>query len=372
MKNNKIAFIKMGAFSHTNQNVYNMLKKEFPDINIDVIDIWEDIVQWKSLQNLMHAFLEHGIKIFYTKKNFINSLIYNTYIFKETKKRIGFRLENSNYLFTFQTQSIFDCSVNGIPHFLYTDHTVLENKQYPDFDFDKQIFSAQWLKLEKSIYDNASICFTMSSNISKSIIEQYKCDQNKVICAYAGPNSSLPKTFNKNRVLDKTQNILFVGVDWERKGGPTLIKAFEIILKTHPEATLTIVGCNPKIKIHNCNVVGKVPLSQVGQYYENASIFCLPTNLEPFGLVFLEAMSFGLPIVATNIGAIPDFIDEGKNGYKVEPKNPKKLANKLLLLLNDPVKCEKFGQYGHKLFTEKYSWVNVGKIIHKNIQPFLV
>ncbi len=117
----------------------------------------------------------------------------------------------------------------------------------------------------------------------------------------------------------KNKIILFVGIDWERKGGPDLFEAFKEIVKKHPDAKLVIIGASPKIKNANCQVLGKIPLEKVPGYYKNAAVFCMPTKREPFGLVYLEAMLYKLPVVATNIGAIPDFIQNDKNGYLVEP-----------------------------------------------------
>jgi glycosyltransferase involved in cell wall biosynthesis len=73
----------------------------------------------------------------------------------------------------------------------------------------------------------------------------------------------------------KSKNILFVGVEWQRKGGPILLKVFEQVLARYPDASLTIVGCNPKnINLPNCNIIGKVSVDQVIEYYNSANVFC--------------------------------------------------------------------------------------------------
>ncbi len=361
----------MGSFSYTNESILEILKNEYPNNSIEVIDIWKDIVQIKSVTNILNALYEYGPKMFSSKKFLLRSLIYNTYIFKKVKKEINKLLKNGDYLFTFQTQSLFDTSVDGIPNYIYTDHTFLANEKYPGFNKNDILYNDKWINCEKSIYQNARLNFTMSTNITKSIIDDYACLEGKVKCVYAGSNISIN---NMNDVPNKrfsSKNILFVGVDWERKGGPSLEKAFRNILKKHSDATLTIVGCSPKIDIQNCNIIGKVPLAEVGQYYEKASIFCLPTTLEPFGIVFLEAMSNKLPIVATDIGAIPDFIIDNKNGYKIKPGDSDALAEKLLVLLESPEKCEQFGKFGFDNILSKYSWDDVGREIKKNISNSL-
>jgi len=229
----------------------------------------------------------------------------------------------------------------------------------------------KWIACEKSIHHNATLNFTMSSNISYSIKNDYGCPEDKIKCVLVGSNveqKKLNKLSNKKEYL---KNILFVGVDWERKGGPILEKAFKKVLQKHPDSSLTIVGCSPKLELENCTVVGNLPLQEVLSYYEKADIFCLPTLREPFGIVFIEAMAYELPIVATDIGVIPDFIINGKNGYRVKPEDFELLAEKLIELLDSPEKCEAFGKYGAHHIASEYRWEKVGKKIYDSIENSL-
>jgi glycosyltransferase involved in cell wall biosynthesis len=161
--------------------------------------------------------------------------------------------------------------------------------------------SRSWAELERSAYRNASMAFTMSGNISRSLIEDYGCPAQRVECVYAGSNVSAATFESIDSARFSSKNILFVGVDWERKGGPVLLDAFRRLRRSHPEARLAIVGCSPQVNEHGVEVVGRVSLTDVAQFYRKASIFCLPTLNEPFGLVFLEAFSYGLTIVATRL-----------------------------------------------------------------------
>src|SRR5262249_32931897 len=160
----------------------------------------------------------------------------------------------------------------------------------------------------------------------------------------------------------------FAGVDWERKGGPCPVSAFKIVQQKHPCARLTIVGCSPQLELHNCEIVGQIPLEQMKNYYAQTSVFCLPTLLEPFGIVFIESFLYKIPIVATNLGALPDIVENGKSGYLVEPNNPSELAHALDELLSDPSKCCKFGENGYRTVLERYSWNATGKRIRQEIQ----
>ena len=361
----KIAFIKSGAFSHTNGRTLQALTREFPELKIDVIDVERDLVQTKGLGNLLTVMKMYGLDILLGKKKPWECLIRTTHIFKKIKTAAINRLTKDDYAFSFQTQSLFDASAPGLPHFVYTDHTHLANLDNPIFDRNK-LFPTAWVQLEKTIYHNATLNFTMSHNISKSMIKDYACDPRKVVCVYAGSNA-----IRDNVKIDPrkyaNKHILFVGVNWVMKGGPELAGAFKKVLQVHPDAQLTIVGCSPQLDLPNCHVVGRIPVEEVGRYYEQASVFCLPTRTEALGIVFIEALTHKLPIVANNIEAVPDFIEHGQTGYLVEPSNIEQLANALLDLIGDPIKCQAFGERGYQIVAEKYSWEKVGARLRENI-----
>lgn len=369
MSKGKIAFLKNGSFSHLNEFIFETLSKAFPEYVVDIYDIKKDIINPVHFINLAHIFKEYGTDVLFGKKHLANCQIKTTYMFHKIKKNISNKLKNENYQFTFQSQSLFDASVEGIPHFVYSDHTHLANLYYPLFD-KSQLFSDAWIKLERSIYENARLNFTMSSNISRSLVEHYDIDPAKVCCVFAGNNvQNSDEPVNEQKYAQK--NILFVGVNWERKGGPLLAAAFKNVLNVHQDATLTIVGCSPDLDLPNCTIVGRIPLEKVAYYYKNASIFCLPTNIEPFGIVFLEAITYKLPIIGTNIGAIPDMVSDGETGYLIEPNDQTLLEQKLIELLDSPVKCSDFGKKGYTLNKKKYSWDSVGAAIRSSIEKEL-
>lgn len=371
MQSKKIVFVKAGSFSHINKNVVKILQKHFYDLKLEVIDV-KDL--WKKhsyilIANLFFAFKEFGFKkMLRSKKMFIWYFLSTSYLFKVTKYLISRRLAKESYVFSFQTLAAFDASTERAPHFVYIDSTEMANLYYPYFD-KSNLWPESRLELERSVYHNATKNFTMYTRMNKSLIEQYDCAPKKVVCVYAGSNADSNTTNTQRKYENK--NILFVGVDWSRKGGPVLAEAFEKVLQIHPDAQLTIVGCYPNLNLPNCNVVGRIPLEEVPRYYESASIFCLPTRFEPFGIVFIEALMHKLPLVATDVGAITDFIIHGENGYLVKPDNSEQLAMSLIALLGEPSKCQTFGERGYRLAVERYSWDKVGSRMREIIEPII-
>lgn len=369
--NKEIIFFKIGSFSHINSNVERELIRNFPENKVTVIDVWEKIRKDKALVSLLmgNIIKEYGFDILTNKKNVKDCLFITPHIFNRIRKIAEKAAAGKEILFTFQTQSLFDASVSGIPHFLYTDHTFLENHRYPEFD-SRKMPSEKWLKMERAIYANAQLNFTMSTNITNSLISDYGIDKRRIFNAGAGSNLMFRPIMERKRDYSG-QNILFVGARWDRKGGPELVKAFLKVIKTFPDAKLTIIGSSPAINHPNIKVLGKLPLDEVMKYYADASVFCLPTRLEPFGIVFIEAMMFSLPVIATGIGAIPDMIKNGENGILIAPDNHEQLASALTELLSDPEKCRKFGEAGFTRYSDGYTWEKVGQKMSERIKLVL-
>jgi glycosyltransferase involved in cell wall biosynthesis len=364
----KIAFIKKGRFSHTNTSVGTLLVKFFPDHEVEFIDI-RDLVEanrplvWANRASILR---NYGLDIATRQRTLWECFYHTPYMFRKVKELvqdiIGKR--KNEFSFTFQTQSLYDASVPGLPHFIYTDHTNLANLHYEGFG-EAKIFPT-WNPLEKLIYQNATKIFTMSEHVRHSLIDQYQADPNKVTCIQAGCNLEFkPIPLQNDNYRNK--NILFVGVEWERKGGLLLVEAFKTVLKKHPDARLTIVGCSPKISVQNCEIIGQIPLEEVRQHYAKASVFCLPTRIEPFGIVFIESMLYRIPVVAPRLGALPDFVENNKSGRLVSPNNVDELAECLIDLLNDPEKCKRLGDAGYDAVKDRYSWDAVGARIKQNI-----
>lgn len=361
----KIAYIRV--HSHPiNDSIVRMLAKQFPMSEVVVIDVGESIKKDRTavLTNTFFVFKEYGSDILRGKKEFKECFWRTTYIFKEIKELMSNILSPDDYAFSFQNQSLFDASKAGLPHYVYTDHTHLANLGYPSFN-KEDLYSKRWIELEKTIYHNATLNFTRNSFAERSIIRDYSCPSSKVFCAYAGTNITTSPKVDERKYSSK--NILFVGVDWERKGGPELVEAFRHVLKVHPSSQLTIVGCRPRLKISNINVVGAVTRQEMSRYYEKASVFCLPSRIDLSPNVILEASAHALPIVATEIGGIPDRVLDGETGYLVKYGDVGRLAEVLTDLVGNGEKCKALGERGKRFVAEKYNWEKVGTDIAKRI-----
>ena len=151
-------------------------------------------------------------------------------------------------------------------------------------------------------------------------------------------------------------SILFVGRLVNVKGVEFLIHALPLIMRQFPQTTLTIVGegFGKTALIHlaqqlqleaSIHFVGWIPHEDLPPYYQAASIVGIPSLWpENFPTVCSEAMSAGRPVIGTRVGGIPEMIDDGVNGYLVEPANAGQIAEKALFLFSNPHILQEFGR----------------------------
>ncbi len=177
----------------------------------------------------------------------------------------------------------------------------------------------------------------------------------------------------RKEFADGKINILFVGRLEQRKGLGYLLNACAKIKNSLHNSRLIIVGPGTMLRhryeklvkdmglTDNVVFVGFVPSDELPSYYRSADIFCAPaTGGESFGIVLLEAMACGKPVVATNIQGYASVLANGEEGLLVPPRDAKSLAHALLSLLNDKNLRLKMGAKG-RIKAEKYSWPNISR-----------
>ncbi len=366
--NKKIGFVKSGSFSHINESVRVQLEEKFPDHDLVVWDVRSMVRRPipSFLRSMVGMVSAYGVADLIRRRDPVDCFIQSPACFTLIRDQVRRRVSPSGFAFTLQTQSMWDASVPGVPHFVYTDNTHLA--RFQETGVDRGGFLGEWwLNLEQQIYQRADRIFTMSHNVGRSLIEDYGTAEDKVRCVFAGSNVEMPSSCSHDPTRYARKAILFVGVAWERKGGPELLEAFENLLRRHPDATLTIAGCQPRVRLPNCQVLGRLPLDQVAKLYEAASLFCLPTRNEPFGIAFVEAMHHSLPLIGTAIGAIPDFITPEENGLIVPVGDPAALAAALDRALSDPIALGRMGRRSLELARDRYTWGRVGERLREEI-----
>jgi glycosyltransferase involved in cell wall biosynthesis len=173
-------------------------------------------------------------------------------------------------------------------------------------------------------------------------------------------------------------NILYAGRLIEVKGVQYLIEALPRVLEMHPRAKLIIVGSGPlksrllelsgRLHLQNqVQFIDDVPQEELVRYYSMADVFVLPSVItdegetEGFGVVLLEAMACGVPVIGSAIGGIPDIIEDGETGLLAQQKNPGDLAEKINRALADKELHQRLSRRGHDFVKERFSWPLIAK-----------
>ncbi len=334
-----VLLITNGSFSHINEQIEREIKLAFPDCRIVRVDP-------STHRNVSRLHIGNFVNLGYTLFAHSWLLMTRRRTRSECMSLSRFRMWQlrrwflkftkpwqESCLFTLSTQMLFDAHIAGIRHYLYVDHTHLVNLTYPGFDTRRIMKS--YVKSEERIFGHARRVFVMSANVQRSLESDYGIPSDRVVLAGAGANAPLIPV-NTDVTRYASGRILFVGIDWERKGASHLIEAFGEIAEEFPNATLRMVGREGKDWPGHVIGIGRLTLAQVSQEMADAAIFCFPTQCEPFGIVILEAMQLGLPIITTDIGALPELVDAGQSGILVPPGNVEALAAALRLLLASP------------------------------------
>ncbi|MBV9581581.1 MAG: glycosyltransferase family 4 protein [Chloroflexi bacterium] len=174
-----------------------------------------------------------------------------------------------------------------------------------------------------------------------------------------------------DELADGRPTVLFVGRLEKRKGLRFLLRAWPMVLKRQPEARLVVVGRGRPLEGYkrfaarqgwspsDVMFAGYVAAEDLPRYYQACDVFCAPnTGQESFGIVLLEAMAAGAPIVASDIPGYRDVLTNGEEGLLVERQNPGALADGLCRLLGNPELRASMRQSG-RLKARDYDWPRV-------------
>jgi glycosyltransferase involved in cell wall biosynthesis len=153
--------------------------------------------------------------------------------------------------------------------------------------------------------------------------------------------------------------VLCVARMYPRKRLPDLLRAAAVLRARVPGVQVRIVGRGPEWaaveRLHgdlglgdSVALLGDLTRERLAEEYVNASVFCLPSVQEGFGIVFLEAMAAELPVVACRIAAVPEVVTDGATGLLVAPRDPAALAEALERLLADRALAKRLGQEGRR------------------------
>lgn len=217
--------------------------------------------------------------------------------------------------------------------------------------------NAEIIELERRAFAQLDHVFTMAGYIARDVADFYGVPERKITVI----NTGIGQPFASPGPKDYSRpTILFVAkLRFEEKGGALLLEAFRRARAQRPDLRLILVGQDqyrrfadvPGVEAH-----GHVSRETLEALYHEASLFAMPALLEPWGLVYVEALANRLPVVGLRRGALPEITENGRHGFLVPDPDPDALAATLLDALSDPARLREMGERGQAHVLSSYSW----------------
>jgi len=237
----------------------------------------------------------------------------------------------------------------------------------PGYNFLKPISTLILNKLIQKLDCRIAVSQPAMEFVSKHFPGNYHITPNGVDTKHFSPNVAPIDEF-----CDGKLNILFVGRLEKRKGADYLLKAYQLVKRDISNSRLIIVGPGTRLRSKYEKIVERNDLRDVvfagftsyddlPRYYKTADVFCAPaTGWESFGIILLEAMAVGKPVIASNIPGYASVLTHGVEGLLVPPKDEEKLTQALTLLLTDESLRQQMGAKGI-LKAGEYDWEHVAQ-----------
>ncbi len=246
------------------------------------------------------------------------------------------------------------------PYAIYTDNLlVLTRRHYPAWSRLSRGAARRFVELEAAHCRGAALLMPWSEFVGEALVRDYGCDPERVVVV--PPGSRFPLAPLEERGWG-SRAVLFVGFEFERKGGPELLEAWRRIRVAVPDARLRIVGPPRPGGALPAGVewIGRLDdAARLRQLYSESDVFALPSRFEPYGLVFLEAMARGTACVSGDVGAQPEIVRAGESGFNAKSGDPAAIADAIVPLLRDPALAESVGRRGWEQARDGATWESV-------------
>ena len=199
----------------------------------------------------------------------------------------------------------------------------------------------------------------MSEWLRQDIVRELGISADRVHCVGGGSNIDVTKIDASRK---NGSRFLFVGKSWERKNGPLVVGAFRKLQEMFPDRQLELYIAGPEkapesvVGVKNVIFLGLQSHEALIEYYNLCDYFVMPSKFEAYGLVFAEALSFGLPCIGKNFCAMPEFIKDDETGYLIEHDDVDELADALSRLLVNGERLSTNVRLNQADIIRKYSW----------------
>ena len=264
--------------------------------------------------------------------------------------------------FTIHVRGIYRPS--AIPYAPFIDTTQQYAREaWPDWVRCETGF-ARSLRSEQLFYRNADLLFVSGSHLVSTLVEFYGVRPDRIVVVGGGTNHFGGVKGGSTPNIQPEPRILFIAKSARMKGLDTLLSAFQVVRRIFPAATLTVVGPHEPTLLPGVEFVGPIwNREELARLLMQSTVLCHPARYESYGLVLQEAMSLGVPCIATSVGGIPEVLGYGQRGLLVPPERPDSLAAAILRLQRSPELAQLLARQGFEFATVTMTWGIVARRI---------
>jgi len=266
--------------------------------------------------------------------------------------------------------------LQGVPYYLLQDMDIdtiirwkTKGKRTYVFDYFPLGFLKRRRQWQCKVYSKASGIFVATKWVGRSVKASGAVNPKRVHGVGLGANFDAQTFLDlKNKNL-KEKTILFIGRDFKRKGLDILLDAFSILKKEIRDLKLIVAGANVKINMKDVEVIRSADKKTLDKLFRSASIFVMPSRFEGFGIVYVEALSYQLPVVAGDCCGIREIIKEGYNGYLTNYQADD-CALKIKMVLSDESRYRELSKNALES-SKSLTWDKVAEKVVKQIEKDL-
>lgn len=250
-----------------------------------------------------------------------------------------------------------------LPTIHISDATVpLMRSYYMEFaGLSKMLAENAW-QLDRMSVRKSRACLYATEWAARSAVEDYDADPARVFAISWGANVDGRQRTRVN--LDDVCHLVFIGVDWERKGGQIAVDAVNRLATAGHRVKLHIVGTSPSLPCSDA-ILGHGFIDKSTEegrrkfdnLMQQAAFLFVPTRQDCFGLVFPEANSYGVPVITTQTGGVPDVVHEGINGHLLPIEaSADAYADLIWSIWSDQARYERLRQSSRDRYDRELNW----------------
>lgn len=293
-----------------------------------------------------------------------NSSLGRAILAKKTKKMLK-NIEDE-YVFQLEDFTIIKNKVNCIYMDLTLDLMVDTSIKDPEafqvsgFQHVEPKFLENRNLIQKQFLQNADHIFVMGEFLKQHLITNTCIPEEKIVTCGAGINIDISQV---NPVEKNHNRILFIGRDFGRKGGELILESFVELKKRMKDAELYIIGPTEKPyegEMEGVFYLGPKSYEELPYYYNRCDIFCMPSKFEGYGIVFAEALAYGLPCIARNKFAMGEIIEDKVSGYLIDHDDIHDFAEIMYQALHNQTMYD-YVKNHYEEYIHKYSWDRVAE-----------